>query len=41
MSNEILVDKTQERIEAIVTGNAPDLSEAPAETEELAALEEE
>jgi len=41
MSNEILMEKTQARIEAIVTGNAPDLSEAPAETEELAALEEE
>lgn len=25
MSNEVLVEKTQERIEAIVTGNAPDL----------------
>ncbi len=43
MSNEILIEKTQERIEAIVTGNAPDLSEleTPAEDDEAAAQEEE
>ena len=43
MSNEILVEKTQERIEAVVTGNAPDLDalEAAAEADEPDVLEEE
>jgi trigger factor len=43
MSNEILVEKTQERIEAVVTGNAPDLDalEAAAEADEPELLEEE
>jgi trigger factor len=43
MSNEILVEKTQERIEAIVTGNAPDLEAlvAAAEADEPEVLEEE
>jgi trigger factor len=48
ISNEVLVEKTQERIEAIVTGNAPDLEalekaalEAAAEADELDDLEEE
>lgn len=33
MSSEILVEKTQERIEAIVTGNAPDLAALEEESE--------
>jgi hypothetical protein len=43
MSNEILVEKTQERIEDVVTGNAPDLDAlaAAAETDEAEVLEEE
>jgi trigger factor len=43
MSNEILVEKTQERIEAVVTGNAPDLDalEAAVEADEPDVLEEE
>lgn len=43
MSSEILIEKTQERIKAIVTGTAPDLSELEpsAEDDEAAALEEE
>ncbi len=43
MSNEILVEKTQERIEAIVTGNAPDLDalEEAVVADEADTLEEE
>jgi trigger factor len=43
MTNEILMDKVQERVEDIVTGNAPDLEalEAAAETADQAYEEEE
>lgn len=41
MSSEILMEKVLERVEAIVTGNAPDLAELEAAEEETAVDEEE
>ena len=42
MVNDLLMDRVYERIEAIVTGNAPDLAALEAEeaSEEVAALDE-
>ena len=41
LSSEILIEKVLERVEAIVTGNAPDLAELEAEELEAAVNEEE
>lgn len=41
LSSELLMDKLYDRIEAIVTGNAPDLAELEAEATAAAQLEEE
>jgi trigger factor len=41
LSSEVLMEKMLERIEAVVTGNAPDLAELEAEAEETAIDEEE